>query len=322
MSEDLKKEPDSTITGLETIDSFFSENEAIDEKVDEKPENDDKITQDIELNNDLVSIIRNAKIPTKQENIELAIRAQNGDEKAMEDIMIRNGRLVLKSLRKYGGLSFSVQDDLLQEGLLGIRRAVQTYDPNMNASFTTYAVPWLRQYMSRYIYNSYQSVRVPIHVLENINRIRRKLTENEAKNITMTDEEMAEALGLTVEKLQMCYVNMQSSQSLDAEIKIDDTNDTQVSLMDAIASKESVEKDVETSMANQAIMNVMDTCLTEREKDIVLKRFGFYDGQIWTLDQVAEGYGVTRERIRQIEEKALRKMRSPRRKRELIDFLK
>lgn len=274
-----------------------------------------------DLTGALADTIKSATIPTRQENIDLALKAQKGDGKALEELMIRNGRLVLKQIKQYSSLNYGFQEDLLQEGLLGIQRAVQTYDATMGCSFSTYAVPWIRQYMARYVYNTYETIRIPVHAMEEMNRIKRKIKENEQENISMTDEELAESLNMSMEKLSSHLRNMQKTKSLDEEIKVGDTKDSEVTLLEAVPAKENVELEAENTFANDMLMKIMDECLSEREKDIIRKRFGFHDGAIWTLDQIAAGYGVTRERIRQIEAKALRKLKSPRRKRELMGFV-
>lgn len=279
------------------------------------------LSRSYDLTGVLADTIKNAVIPTRQENIDLAMKAQGGDEKALEELMIRNGRLVLKQMKQYSSLNYGFQEDLLQEGLLGIQRAVQTYDATMGCSFSTYAVPWIRQYMARYVYNTYETIRIPVHAMEEINRIKRKLKENEQANISMSDEELAESLNMPMEKLSSHLKSMQKTKSLDEEIKVGDTKDAEVTLLEAVPAKENVELEAETTFANEMLMKVMDECLNEREKDIIRKRFGFHDGAIWTLDQIAAGYGVTRERIRQIEAKALRKLKSPKRKRELMGFV-
>lgn len=279
------------------------------------------LSRSYDLAGALADMIKNAVIPTRQENINLALKAQKGDGKALEELMIRNGRLVLKQIKQYSSLNYGFQEDLLQEGLLGIQRAVQTYDATMGCSFSTYAVPWIRQYMARYVYNTYETIRIPVHAMEEMNRIKRKIKENEQENISMTNEELAESLNMSMEKLSSHLKNMQKTKSLDEEIKVGDTKDSEVTLLEAVPAKENVELEAENTFVNEMLMKVMDECLSEREKDIIRKRFGFHDGAIWTLDQIAVGYGVTRERIRQIEAKALRKLKSPKRKRELMGFV-
>lgn len=279
------------------------------------------LSRSYDLTGALADMIKNAVIPTRQENINLALKAQKGDGKALEELMIRNGRLVLKQIKQYSSLNYGFQEDLLQEGLLGIQRAVQTYDATMGCSFSTYAVPWIRQYMARYVYNTYETIRIPVHAMEEMNRIKRKIKENEQENISMTNEELAESLNMSMEKLSSHLKNMQKTKSLDEEIKVGDTKDSEVTLLEAVPAKENVELEAENTFVNEMLMKVMDECLSEREKDIIRKRFGFHDGAIWTLDQIAVGYGVTRERIRQIEAKALRKLKSPKRKRELMGFV-
>lgn len=279
------------------------------------------LSRSYDLTGALADMIKNAVIPTRQENINLALKAQKGDGKALEELMVRNGRLVLKQIKQYSSLNYGFQEDLLQEGLLGIQRAVQTYDATMGCSFSTYAVPWIRQYMARYVYNTYETIRIPVHAMEEMNRIKRKIKENEQENISMTNEELAESLNMSMEKLSSHLKNMQKTKSLDEEIKVGDTKDSEVTLLEAVPAKENVELEAENTFVNEMLMKVMDECLSEREKDIIRKRFGFHDGAIWTLDQIAVGYGVTRERIRQIEAKALRKLKSPKRKRELMGFV-
>lgn len=279
------------------------------------------LSRSYDLTGALADTIKSAVIPTRQENINLALKAQKGDGKALEELMIRNGRLVLKQIKQYSSLNYGFQEDLLQEGLLGIQRAVQTYDATMGCSFSTYAVPWIRQYMARYVYNTYETIRIPVHAMEEMNRIKRKIKENEQENISMTNEELAESLNMSMEKLSSHLKNMQKTKSLDEGIKVGDTKDSEVTLLEAVPAKENVELEAENTFVNEMLMKVMDECLSEREKDIIRKRFGFHDGAIWTLDQIAVGYGVTRERIRQIEAKALRKLKSPKRKRELMGFV-
>lgn len=278
-------------------------------------------TKDIKLNDPVRMYLKEiGQIPllTPEEEFQIAKAVEAGDEEAKQKLASSNLRLVVSIAKRYVGRGMLFLD-LIQEGNMGLIKAVEKFDADRGFKFSTYATWWIRQAITRAIADQARTIRVPVHMVETINkmaRVQRQMTQE--LNREPTDEELAAKLDTTVEKVREVYKISQVPVSL--ETPIGDEEDSH--LGDFIADEiiQSPEDYATHELLKSELQEVLST-LTEREEKVLRLRFGLDDGKALTLEEVGKIFGVTRERIRQIEYKALDKLKHPSRSEKLKDFL-
>ena len=258
------------------------------------------------------------------EEKELAIKAGMGDREARNELVTRNLRLVVSIAKCYAKRTETMSlMDLIQEGNLGLITAVKHYDPDLGYRFTTYATWWIRQAITRSILNGDKVIRIPVHTADKISRINiaaRKFSAEMGRNAT--DEEIDKELGEKPGFTRKTKAQVAQVVSYNQPVKDGDNNESN-ELGEFIPDEAAISPEEAEEMQNlkETLEGIFNSCLNKKEIDVIRKRFGMYDGRCWTLEQVGEVYGVTRERIRQIEARAIRKMRNPKHKRALVDFI-
>ena len=312
---------DDAVTILDDIDmpeieelneiEEVTEEEMADVKVDDSYSTDDPVRM-------FLKEIGKVPLLTAEEEVELAIRMSQGDEEAKRRMTEANLRLVVSIAKRYVGRGMLFLD-LIQEGNLGLIKAVEKFDYTKGYKFSTYATWWIRQAITRAIADQARTIRIPVHMVETINkviRVSRQLLQELGHDPSA--EEIAAEMGMPVEKVREILKIAQEPVTLETPIGEEEDSHLGDFIPDEDASEPS--EAASFSLLKEQLMEVLDT-LTPREKKVLELRFGIVDGRTRTLEEVGKEFNVTRERIRQIEAKALRKLRHPSRSKKLRDFL-
>ncbi len=282
---------------------------------------DEEITKDININDPVRMYLKEiGRIPllTTEEETALSARINQNDEEAKRLLAESNLRLVVSIAKRYVGRGLLFLD-LIQEGNIGLMKAVDKFDSDRGYKFSTYATWWIRQAITRALADQARTIRVPVHMVETINkmvRVQRQMTLDLDRE--PTDEELAKKMGLSVDKVREVIKISQDPVSLETPIGEEDDSHLGDFLKDesSLSPEEYTENEILKEEIKQVLMS-----LQPREQEVLELRFGLIDGTCHTLEEVGKKFNVTRERIRQIEAKALRKLRHPSRAKKLKDFL-
>ena len=254
---------------------------------------------------------------TKEEEVELAKAAAKGNQAAKEKLINHNLRLVVSIAKRYMGHGLPLLD-LIQEGNLGLMKAVERYDVSKGFKFSTYATYWIKQAISRGLADQARNIRIPVHMITFMSEIRKFEHDfQQAHNRKPKEAEVAAALKVDIKKIKEAYSWMNDTTSLD--IVVGDDEDVTIESFVEDESAPTAFTSIEDADRSAAIQNILNT-LSDREKVVIMRRFGIGSSRAETLDEIGKDFGLSKERIRQIEATALRKLRNPRRANVLKNF--
>ena len=331
----MKKTIDDIEAAPDDIESLLSDPDVLERDFDEEPTEDELKLEEVDLDNldddtalenmsldDPVKVylreIGRVPLLTSKEEVELAVKITEGDEYAKKRLTEANLRLVVSIAKKYVGRGMYFLD-LIQEGNVGLIKAVDKFDHTKGFKFSTYATWWIRQAITRAIADQARTIRIPVHMVETINKVKKTNSQLLHKNgRDPSAEEIAAELSMPVDKVREILRVAQEPVSL--ETPIGEEEDSH--LGDFIPDDDApAPADAASMLLLKEQLNDVLKTLTQREAKVLALRFGLEDGHPHTLEEVGSEFGVTRERIRQIEAKALRKLRHPSRSKRLKDFL-
>jgi RNA polymerase primary sigma factor len=316
-------EANITITATDATGKVLKD-DWVEEEDDEEiaPIKDTRYLEDVADDSVRLYLREIGKIPllTAEEELALAQKVVAGDKRAKDKMAEANMRLVVSIAKRYVGRGLDLLD-LIQEGNTGLLRAVEKFDPDKGFKFSTYATWWIRQAITRAIADQARTIRIPVHMVETINKLlrtQRRLTQD--LNREPTNEEIAAEMELDVEKVEHIMKIKQDISSLDASVRDDEEDSV---LGDFIEDEDTVtpEESATGQLLKEQVKGLLGS-LSEREQKILRLRFGLEDGKNHTLEEVGQEFSVTRERIRQIEAKALAKLKKHKDSKKLMDYLK
>jgi len=317
--------PDDT-TDISALDEVIEPDvaELEEEEIDDETLNSNQIFDDVSDDSVRLYLREIGKIPllNAEEELALAQRVVAGEKKAKDKMAEANMRLVVSIAKRYSGRGLDFLD-LIQEGNTGLLRAVEKFDPDKGFKFSTYATWWIRQAITRAIADQARTIRIPVHMVETINKLlrtQRRMTQE--LNREPTIEELAKELEMEPEKVEYVIKIKQDITSLDAGVGRDGDEDGESVLGDFIEDEDGTtpEESAASQLLKEQVQSVLST-LSDREQKIIKMRFGLDNGKSHTLEEVGQEFAVTRERIRQIEAKALAKLRKHKDAKKLHEYL-
>lgn len=326
LNEDPKEVVDETLNAPAPAADFEEPNVAEledEEEMDEETLNGQYL-DDVSDDSVRLYLREIGKIPllNAEEELELALKVKDGDKRAKDKMAEANMRLVVSIAKRYSGRGLDFLD-LIQEGNTGLLRAVEKFDPDKGFKFSTYATWWIRQAITRAIADQARVIRIPVHMVETINKLlrtQRRMTQE--LNREPTIDELSKALEMEPEKIEYVMKIKQDIHSLDAGVGRDG-DEEESALGDFIEDEDTAtpEESASSQLLKEQVQDVLST-LSDREQKIVKMRFGLENGKSHTLEEVGQEFAVTRERIRQIEAKALAKLRKHKDAKKLHEYLK